>query len=418
MGQQAKKRWTPKEMYPDTPEDEIAERLAAFFNNISGQYSPLNTNNLPPNARNRTALNISVSDVVEKMRKQKKKPSSLPGDINCGLYDLYPEQLAIPVTNIYQSIIRHGSWPHLWKREYVTVIPKLPSPQEPSDCRNISCTNFLSKLFESFVLEWARQEAVPKLNQYGGEPAASAAQLLIETLDYITSSLEDNRAGVVLSAVDFSKAFNRLDHEHCLRSIIKKGCSNQVVNLLAAFLTQRTMTVRVGNAFSPPKTINAGAPQGSVLGCYLFNMGVDDLEEDFAQINQPLTNTQKETLPRNDDFPTVSTPKRVGKSEEQIPYSPIAGAPPPHFELLPRVANVPPWIRKPKDPVFATKKIDTKKFVDDGINMKKVNMRGARLLQVGGRYFKAVSDPDTESCLLYTSPSPRDRQKSRMPSSA
>ena len=26
--------------------------------------------------------------------------------------------------------------------------------------------------------------------------------------------------------------------------------------------------------------------------------------------------------------------------------------------------------------------------------------------------------PDTEPCLLYTSPSPRDRQKSRMPSSA
>ena len=28
------------------------------------------------------------------------------------------------------------------------------------------------------------------------------------------------------------------------------------------------------------------------------------------------------------------------------------------------------------------------------------------------------SDPKTQTCLLYTSPSPRDRQKSRMPSSA
>ena len=27
-------------------------------------------------------------------------------------------------------------------------------------------------------------------------------------------------------------------------------------------------------------------------------------------------------------------------------------------------------------------------------------------------------DPDRDNCLLYTSPSPRDRQKSRMPSSA
>ena len=29
-----------------------------------------------------------------------------------------------------------------------------------------------------------------------------------------------------------------------------------------------------------------------------------------------------------------------------------------------------------------------------------------------------INDPDLTTCLLYTSPSPRDRQKSRMPSSA
>ena len=32
--------------------------------------------------------------------------------------------------------------------------------------------------------------------------------------------------------------------------------------------------------------------------------------------------------------------------------------------------------------------------------------------------FKVVQDAQYRSCLLYTSPSPRDRQKSRMPSSA
>ena len=33
-------------------------------------------------------------------------------------------------------------------------------------------------------------------------------------------------------------------------------------------------------------------------------------------------------------------------------------------------------------------------------------------------YDRISSDKNSESCLLYTSPSPRDRQKSRMPSSA
>ena len=36
----------------------------------------------------------------------------------------------------------------------------------------------------------------------------------------------------------------------------------------------------------------------------------------------------------------------------------------------------------------------------------------------GGSPRKGILGLDTTSCLLYTSPSPRDRQKSRMPSSA
>src|SRR5665213_810723 len=38
--------------------------------------------------------------------------------------------------------------------------------------------------------------------------------------------------------------------------------------------------------------------------------------------------------------------------------------------------------------------------------------------RIGGKIGKASSDELDKICLLYTSPSPRDRQKSRMPSSA
>ena len=37
---------------------------------------------------------------------------------------------------------------------------------------------------------------------------------------------------------------------------------------------------------------------------------------------------------------------------------------------------------------------------------------------LGGMEIEQISDEELEDCLLYTSPSPRDRQKSRMPSSA
>ena len=41
---------------------------------------------------------------------------------------------------------------------------------------------------------------------------------------------------------------------------------------------------------------------------------------------------------------------------------------------------------------------------------------GEKMNKVGSK--AAPTDADFKNCLLYTSPSPRDRQKSRMPSSA
>ena len=65
-----------------------------------------------------------------------------------------------------------------------------------------------------------------------------------------------------------------------LKSLLQKcGTSNTTIKLLAGFLAGRTMSVRVGTSYSDRRPINAGAPQGSVLGSYLFNIGTDDLEE-------------------------------------------------------------------------------------------------------------------------------------------
>ena len=128
---------------------------------------------------------------------------------------------------------------------------------------------------------------------------ASTTQLLVEVMSDVTSALEDNRAGVVLSAIDFSKAFNRLDHTQCLLTFMRRGASEQILGLLSAFLTNRTMSVRVEGSASLPRTVNAGAPQGSGLGCYLFNIGVDNLEEGLNHNDEIQTEAFEETHRRN-----------------------------------------------------------------------------------------------------------------------
>ena len=68
-----------------------------------------------------------------------------------------------------------------------------------------------------------------------------------------------------------------------------------------------------------------------------------------------------------------------------------------------RVANVPHWVPRPKDPKFDTGKISSYKFVDDGINTSAVNMRKARRLVEEGQFFKKVIDIHTQNFLKHIS---------------
>ena len=155
------------------------------------------------------------------------------------------------------------------------------------------------------------------------------------------------------------------------------------------------MTVKVGQEGSKPRAINAGVPQGSVLGCYLFNIAVDDLEEGFAQTAE--IGEQNEHLTRSNDFPASSTPSRVGLPAADIGVFPIGQ--PQGFVLLARIANIPPWIKAKNEKKWTEKQVLSVKFVDDGINAETVNMKEVPLMLDGTHKFKETTAKNTTDLL-------------------
>ena len=178
-------------------------------------------------------------------------------------------------------------WPVNWKVEHVTVIPKNSCPSGFEELRNISCTLLVSKILESYVLEWAMEEVTTKYNQYGGVRGCSGAHLVLKLWQKILSNLEDRRAATILTSIDYAKAFNRLSFQHCLRAFAEKGASTPILRLLATFLTNRRMRVRVGQSWSQPRSVTGGCPQGSILGVFLFNITTDDLEDGSSFTSSP-----------------------------------------------------------------------------------------------------------------------------------
>ena len=143
----------------------------------------------------------------------------VPGDIFPSLVTELSDFLAIPLTDIYNEITRSRIWPSCWKKEFVTVIPKIPTPESLADLRNISCTMLSSKVYESYVLDWMKSEVKLRSNQYGGVKGLGTEHVLVQMWQRILEDLDDYRAATVVTSIDYSKAFNRMSYQKCLEAL-------------------------------------------------------------------------------------------------------------------------------------------------------------------------------------------------------
>ena len=266
-----------RELYQGEADLQVAENLAEHFNAISHEFTGLAEDDIPA-AYSAPLPQLSCREVEKRLTDFRKPKSMVKGDIFPSLVNRAANALSLPLCDIYNTITLTGQWPILWKIEYVTPIPKAVAPSGPNDLRNISCTQLLSKVYESFVLEWVGKQITLRTNQFGGIKGSGTEHMLVKLWQEVLENIEDPRGASLLTSIDYSKAFNRLDFAHCLKSMKAKGASKEIINIIASFLTGRTMRVKVGDTMSAPRQVLGGVPQGSLLGVLLFNLSIDDFE--------------------------------------------------------------------------------------------------------------------------------------------
>ena len=118
------------------------------------------------------------------------------------------------------------------------------------------------------MLEWALKQVRLKNDQFGGSKGCGATHLLISVWQNILRDLEDCRVATLLTAIDYSKAFNRMQYQECLRSFAKHGASTEIIQLIVTFLTDRYMSVKVGESWNLPQAVNGEYPKSRSWACY------------------------------------------------------------------------------------------------------------------------------------------------------
>jgi hypothetical protein len=192
----------------------------------------------------------------------------------------FADVLAAPVCSLINSSIRQGVVPSQWKTARITPIPKVHPPVSvETDLRPISITSSIAKVAETFICQFFNEHfnSLIDENQYGCTFNRSTTHALIKLSDLFYKCSDSSGNFIRILFVDFSKAFDLVDHNILMRKFLENNFPLHIVAWSLSFLQDRTQYVKIGDVESFCGRAHAGAPQGTRCGPDVFKLLTNDL---------------------------------------------------------------------------------------------------------------------------------------------